>query len=376
MLDPVIQFFARVFAAIGRGIGMLIAAILWPFAAAVRWWRRRGGIVKIAIGVLVALFVVANLYFAWQTQTWAGYDPDYAQAYVRQPGAVPAGEPVAPASGDSADRTCAPSQIARVAADLTDWNVDTNAWVPSMLFYKLGFFGLDWARTPFFDNKAAFQRGVHVAVQRTAVELTDTLGRVRGTSEIDPDLRDARGNLQYREDVWYVTTRNGFPTPIATTPSVYRDAARSLRRFNERLVACEARFDPRADNLINLLDRIAKDIGSVSEAIRARSELSNAGWFDVRADDQFWFALGQLYGYHGVLQAAEADFADVIQTRDLGPLYDRMQEQLRTTLDLSPMIVSNGDEDGFVMPTHLTTLGFYVLRVRANLVEIRSVLDR
>jgi hypothetical protein len=28
------------------------------------------------------------------------------------------------------------------------------------------------------------------------------------------------------------------------------------------------------------------------------------------------------------------------------------------------------------MPTHLTTMGFYVLRVRSNLVEVRSVLDR
>ncbi len=29
-----------------------------------------------------------------------------------------------------------------------------------------------------------------------------------------------------------------------------------------------------------------------------------------------------------------------------------------------------------MMPSHLTALGFYILRVRSNLVEIRSVLDR
>jgi len=28
------------------------------------------------------------------------------------------------------------------------------------------------------------------------------------------------------------------------------------------------------------------------------------------------------------------------------------------------------------MPTHLATMGFYILRVRANLVEMRDVLDR
>ena len=40
------------------------------------------------------------------------------------------------------------------------------------------------------------------------------------------------------------------------------------------------------------------------------------------------------------------------------------------------MIVSNGREDGWLMPTHLTTIGFYILRARSNLVEIRSILDR
>jgi hypothetical protein len=31
MLDPVIAFFERIFHAIGRGIGMVISALLWPF---------------------------------------------------------------------------------------------------------------------------------------------------------------------------------------------------------------------------------------------------------------------------------------------------------------------------------------------------------
>jgi hypothetical protein len=49
---------------------------------------------------------------------------------------------------------------------------------------------------------------------------------------------------------------------------------------------------------------------------------------------------------------------------------------LRGALDVRPLIISNGAESGFIMPTHLATMGFYVLRVRSNMVEIRSVLDR
>ena len=374
MLDPVIQFFARAFAAVGRGIGTVVAAILWPFAAAARWYRRRGGLVKLVVGGLVAVFLLLNVYFMWQTQVWSGFDPNYADRYDATPTTVSAGEAVAPEASGQSTRTCAPSQIVRAASDLTRFNVDENAWVPSMIFYKMGFFGIDWANTPFFDNKASFQLGVHSAVQRTAVELTDALGRVRGTSEIDADLRDARGAMQFDESTWYFGLDPFGPkTP---TPSFYRTGANKLDSFNERLSQCNASFDARADNLINLLDRIAKDIGSTSEAIRNRAELRNSGWFDVRADNEFWRAVGQLYGYYGVVKAAQTDFSDVIQTRGLTALWDRMEEQLRTALELSPLIVSNGDEDGFVMPTHLTTMGFYVLRVRANMTEIRDVLQR
>ena len=86
-------------------------------------------------------------------------------------------------------RTCARSAIADITADLTDFNVNQNAWISSMILYKLGLFGLDWDKTPFLDNKASFQRGIHEAVRRTTTELADNLGRVRTTSQIDADLQ-------------------------------------------------------------------------------------------------------------------------------------------------------------------------------------------
>ena len=374
MLDPIIEWFGRLFAALGRGFGMVVAALAWPFVAAARWYRRRGGVLRIAVAALVVLFLAANVYFMWQTQVWSGFDPDYADRYATPAGGVSAGEQVAPEGDATTAQTCAPSRIVQASADLTRFVVDENAWVPSMLMYKLGFFGIDWADTPFFDNKASFQRGVLSVLRRTSLELRDVLGRVRGTSAVDSDLQNAAGQLNFDDETWYFGLDPFGPkTP---TPSFYRRGAEYLDSFNARLASCEAQFDPRADNLINLLDRIAKDIGDTSQSIRRRAELSNAGWFDVRADNEFWASLGKLYGYYGIIRAARADFADVVDTRALGPLWDRMEEQTRAALRLTPVIVSNGDEDGFVMPTHLTTMGFYVLRVRENMVEIRSVLDR
>lgn len=135
-------------------------------------------------------------------------------------------------------------------------------------------------------------------------------------------------------------------------------------------------FDPRADNLVQFIDRIANDIGATSAILRDRSEKYNSGWLDTRADDRFWFAYGQLYAYYGILTAAHFDFRDVIAQRGLAQLWQATERQTRASLDLQPTIVSNGAESGWLMPSHLTTLGFYVLRTRSNLIEMRLVLDR
>ena len=206
------------------------------------------------------------------------------------------------------------------------------------------------------------------------MELVDALGRVRGTSAVDDDLSKARGRIQYDQFTWYISTSQfGILTP---TPAAFREGRDRLRAFNDRLEACDAVFDARADNLIRFVDRIAADIGSTSAALRDRSLKSNAGWFDTRADNQYWFTYGQLYAYYGILKAAHTDFADIIERRQLEDVWNTMEGQLRATLSLRPVIVSNGREDGWIMPSHLATVGFYLLRVRSNLVEIRSILDR
>ena len=368
------------------------------FSGARRWFWPVGGRSN-AIGTLVprkrfllkGVFAVAALglvalyaHFFWSTQRWTNFNPDYQvgsgapSSDAPQPGqgVSETGGAGGVTQGEAIEEkeACRRSAIVDVTADLIDFNVNQNDWASSMVLYKIGLFGLDWDATPFFDNKAAFQRGVNQALRRTTVELVDTLARVRGTSQADPNLQDARGNLQFDEYTWYFGVHPFGPkTP---TPSFYRSAMRDLRSFNDRLEKCQAVFDPRADNLVQFIDRIANDIGATSAVLRERAENNNTGWFDTRADDRFWFAYGQLYAYYGILRAAHLDFEDVIAQRRLTELWRTAERQMRGALDLQPFIVSNGAESGWLMPSHLTALGFYILRARSNLVEIRLVLDR
>lgn len=374
MLDPIVNFFTRIFQWIGRSIGLVIGAILWPFLWAGRWYTQRGWILKAVVGL--ALLVLIGLYanFFYATQWWNKFDPNYVDKYTFENRNISAGEQVAAGAGTETAKTCGNSGIARVAADLTDFNVNQNAWISSMILYKLGLFGIDWDHTPFMDNKASFQRGINQAVRRTSTELADNLGRVRTTSQIDADLQDARGNLQFDEETWYFGL-NPFG-PKTPTPSYYRDAVTKLRSFNARLATCQATFDARADNLKQYIDRISSDIGSTSAILKERAENHNNGWFDFRADDRFWFAYGQLYAYYGLMKGAQADFEDVIKEKHLGNLWDTMDAQFVSALRIQPFIIANGREDGWIMPTHLTTMGFYVLRVRSNMVEISNVLTQ
>ena len=384
MLDPVIAFFRRTFAALGRGVSVVIAWLFWPFRAANGWYRDRNILIKAPIGAALVLLVGLYGYFVWQTQVWTNFNPDYVTNYKfserttsagqELPAPTPAAASTAATPAVAAAKSCQSSAIVDVAAGLIDYNVDQNAWISSMLLYRLGLFGMDWDSTPFLDNKASFQRGVNQAVRRTSVELVDSLGRVRGTSGIDNDLQSARGNLQFDEYSWYFGL-NPFG-PKTPSPSYYRAAAESLRKFNTSLSHCNSVFDGRADNLIQFIDRIANDIGGTSAILRERSENYNGGWFDTRADDRFWFAYGQLYGYYGILAAAGADFSQVIRERNLTSIWNDTLMQTRAALRIQPTIISNGDESGWIMPSHLATMGFYVLRVRSNLVELRSVLDR
>lgn len=394
-----------VFSFLGRFIAAFARLIAIPLGGLWGLFLRLGILWKVAVSVVVIGLGGLYLYFIWQTQAWTNFDPDYPAKYTYQTATTPGEEvkaeaaPAAPAEQSSAapqanqtsdpasasqpvqaaqlpssTRKCSRSAIAEVAADLTDFNVNQNAWISSMLLYKLGLFGLDWDRTPFLDNKASFQRGINAAVRRTAIELVDNIGRLRGTSQIDADLQKARGNLQFAEDSWYFgLSPFGPKTP---TPSYYRSAIKDLRSFNGRLENCQATFDARADNLIQFVDRIASDLGSTSAILKDRAENYHAGWFDTRADDRFWFAYGQLYAYYGLLRAAHSDFRGVLAEKHLDGVWDEMEKQMRAALDMQPFIVSNGSPDAWFTPSHLTTMGFYILRVRSNLVDVKQVLER
>jgi len=263
----------------------------------------------------------------------------------------------------AADRIEGGSRAVAMASALIDREAGRGHWSPNDPFFMPG---------ALLDNMPNFQRGIVAALARFAFELTDQIARARGSSQTDKDLQEASGLLQYAGDKWVFDLKTSW-APTATSDAQYRRARVALMAYNRRLATGQAVFERRADNLLAVIDRIALDLGSVSAALDSHVA-EGGGWFDLQADDVFYGIKGQLYAYHLILRELGQDYANVMRERELGATWNQMLESLRRAATLDPLIVINGSPDSILVPSHLASQGFYLLRARTQLREISNIL--
>jgi hypothetical protein len=314
-----------------------------------RWWRfsvDRRRILRWSFRGAVALLIVAALYYPVGMLIVHKIDdnPDFD----------------APATPEGASRAVA------LAAALIDREVGEYGWPSNDPFFMPG-----WA----LDNMPNYQQGIVAALARFSQEMRDQIGRVRGTSQADPDLEKAAGQLSFSPTVWIFDFSTSW-VPTTSSDQQYLAAAKTLRSFNDRLSRGQAVFERRADNLQSTIDRIAADLGSASAVLDKQVEEHSGDWVDFQADDIFYATKGRLYAYGLLLRDLGADFAPVIAERNLKPTWDQMVETFRVAALLDPLVVVNGRPDAFLRPSHLAAQGFFLLRARIQLREISAILQK
>ena len=256
------------------------------------------------------------------------------------------------------------SRAVAMAIALINREVNENRWV---------------ANDPFLlppaalDNMPNYQQGIISALARFAFELTDQIGRTRGTSQTDKDLQEAAGQLQYAGNIWVFDLSTSL-APTTTSEARYRKAARSLANYNQRLANGNAVFERRADNLMATLDRFALDMGASSATLDRQITEHSGDLFDTTADDVFYGIKGQSYAYYLIIRELGLDYAKVLNERELTNAWAKMLESLRHAAELSPLIVTNGGPDAQAVPSHLAAQGFYLLRARTKIREITNIL--
>ncbi|TDQ82209.1 hypothetical protein A8950_2031 [Dongia mobilis] len=258
------------------------------------------------------------------------------------------------------------SNAVAMAAAIIDREVNQTGWPSNDPWFFPG---------AVLDNMPNFQAGEIQALQRVITELRDQIGRSRGTSSIDPGLQNAASAINTRPDIWYFDLNRSW-APLTPSDNYYRDAMRSLIDFNTRLVAGQAVFERRADNLLSTLERISQDLGAASNKIDQEIDAESAAWFDTGADDIFYFNKGQLYAYGLLLRALGRDFQPILAEKGASTIWQRMVDSMLEGAVLQPLFVVNGEPGSVAQPNHLAEQGFYLLRARAQLDELQDILRK
>jgi hypothetical protein len=302
-----------------------------------RRWLKRSKWIALAVLVLLVLYYPIGMILVHRIDD----DPNFAAANVPQGG----------------------SKAVALAAALIQREVAETSWPANDPFFMPG---------AALDNMPNFQHGIQQALARFATEMADQIGRSRGSSSADSDLSDARGLLNYAPDVWYVSSAS----IAANSETQYLKAMVRLNNYNTRLAGGRAAFEPRSDNLMSTMDRIGKDLGAASNAIDQEIDLYAGDWYDLNADDVFYYNKGLLYANALLLRDLGVDFKNVLDERGAAKIWQRMVDSMVEGASLQPLVVINGRPNALVEPNHLTAQGFYLLRARTQLEELTDILQK
>ncbi|WP_304615734.1 DUF2333 family protein [Paracoccus sp. (in: a-proteobacteria)] len=255
------------------------------------------------------------------------------------------------------------SHAVNMAEALILREVQTNRWAPN--------------DPPFFptamhDNMANFQRGMMRAIGRFTLQLEIQVGRLRGSSAIDEDLKRASGLLQFPTDVWLFDFNQSL-LPVQPAEVQYEAAARALRNYNLRIAGNTAIFETRADALALTVEQMADELGARAALIDAHIA---AGHFviNTQSDDIFYANKGMAYASYLLLRELGRDFDRVIQSQGLGKVWFQSLESLRHAAEQRPAVVLNGRGVNSLIANHLQIQGFYLKRAILQLDEVARVI--
>lgn len=255
------------------------------------------------------------------------------------------------------------SAAVSMAVALIERETKKHHWSPSDPFFYPGWM---LVRMP------AFQRGIKDSVARFTIEMYDHLGRTRGSSQADPDLQKAMGLLNYSPYVWLFDLSTSW-LPTTSSTKQLQAGARALADYNVRLSTHQAVYERRADNLIEVLGRIASDLGASSAALSQHID-TRSGLALRDAGDLFYHTKGSMYGNYLLLKALGRDYAEVLREKEMQNAWELMLDSLRDGMELSDFLVLNSRPDSQFFPNHLAAQGFYVIRARTQILEISNIL--
>lgn len=217
---------------------------------------------------------------------------------------------------------------------------------------------------PFTDNVNNFQLGVLEATRRAATRLAERISRTGTTNILDENLEGAMNCFMIDPD--------SFMFPSAE--SKYGQGVKHLRAYKQRLIAGEADFYTRADNLIPLISAFADLLGSCDENLVKAKEKTGKPVSTFAADNYFYYAKGAASAILPILEAVSEDFEETLTTRRATDVLEYAIHACHEASQLEPLIVFESDPDG-MLANHRSNMAAYISHARFYLDVLASTLS-
>lgn len=232
----------------------------------------------------------------------------------------------------------------------------------------------------FLDNMPNWEFGALTELRDVVRALRNDFSRAQTQSGEDRHLMQADAQFHFDAKHWI----------LPATENEYAAGLTALRGYLDRLVAGNASFFPRADNLNFYLATVEKRLGSfsqrLSESVRepflrelifqdesqAPAASNRTPWLEI--DDVFFEARGYIWALVHVLRGIEVDFQAVLEGKNALIKLRRIIDKLENTQQTlwSPMVLNS---TGFGMLTnHSLVIASYTSRANAALIDLRRLL--
>lgn len=241
--------------------------------------------------------------------------------------------------------------------------------------------------------------GVLTQVRDFSLAMRDDFSRSQSQSANDPDLVTAQIRFNTDGNLWL------FP-PAETQ---FREGVDALESYLQRLQNGEAQFYSRADNLNNWLNKVQRQMGSLSIALSAsvgirqvqeegaamaiadsntqtpgvELEIIDDGGDQsevlvktprLRVDDVFYQARGQTWAILHLLKAIEIDFEDILRQKNalisLRQIINKLEDAQE---DIWSPVILNGRGYSFVA-NHSLVLASQISRANAALIDLGTLM--
>lgn len=215
----------------------------------------------------------------------------------------------------------------------------------------------------FTDNVNNLQLGLLEATRRSATRLAERISRTGTTNVLDENLERAMNCFMINPDSFW----------LPSAESKYSEGLKELRAYKQRLIAGEADFYTRSDNLIPLIGAFADLLGSCDENLVKGREKTGKPVSTFAADNYFYYAKGATAAILPILEAVAKDFEETLTTRRAMDVLLHAIHSCHEASRLKPLIVLEGDLDGICanhranMAAHISHARFYLDVLAATL---------